>query len=153
VLALAIASVTAGCGDSGGGDGAPEFGEAADGGQQAEAERALTTYLDARAAGNWQAACGQLAADLHMRLARFGAVTGQGEGGGCAAAMETFTAKAARSIRREQAEVEVGELRVKGKQGHLSYTDAESVPLSMPLLREGGEWKVNALLGAAGAGS
>lgn len=168
VLLLAIAVPLAGCGSgsetasdgstasaasngagpsSTGGEGSDrsiqEFGSAGSASERAAASFVLHGYLDARVERDWNAACAQLAAGISQALAQqFGNDDGKA---GCAGILTELTAAVPAAALRQAAVADVGSLRIEGEQGFLLFHGAGDDPYFMPMLQEGGAWKVAAV--------
>lgn len=132
--------------ESKGGDNSiQQYGSEASGSEFAEASKVLHAYLDARAAGDWGAACEQLASRMTEELVRqLGAGQG-GEGADCGEVLATLTAAVPRAVLREAARADVGALRVEGESGFLLFRGARDEDFFIPMAREDGGWKVAAV--------
>lgn len=109
----------------------------------AEAATALHTYLDARAAGAWGAACGALAAGVVEPLAE--QLEGSGGKTACTEVLAAFSSSFPSAVLREAAEANVAALRVEGDKGLLLFKGAQDEPFFIPMRREDGHWKVAAV--------
>lgn len=145
--------------DSGGGSGQFEakggdnsiqrFGSGTSGGEFAQAAAALHGYLDARAAGAWAAACSYMASGVADQLSQ---MSGEGPGGqspSCATILAALSGGLPPAALREVAVADVGALRVEGERAFVLFHGAQGVDYFMPMVREGGEWKVAALAPSA----
>jgi hypothetical protein len=63
--------------------------------------------------------------------------------------MRTLFGGASADALRSAAEISVLSLRVKGPQTLLIYRDGKETPTVIPMVREGGEWKADAVFGSA----
>lgn len=140
--------------DSGGGTGQfegkggdnsiQESGDEASSSEFAEAAATLHGFLDARAARAWAAACKRLAPGVAEQL-----VPEVGSAGGgktsCAAVLASLTVGVPSSALREAAVADVGALRVDGDHGFILFRGVDGHSFFMPMIREGGQWKVAAI--------
>lgn len=144
--------------DSGGGSGQflleggdnsiQEFGEEARTPEREVAAAVLHGFLDARAAGDWAAACGYASSGLVRSLRQSVAGVEASVGASCAVLLEGLTAGVPRRDLREAASADVGSLRVEAGRGYLIYRGAPGGTVyAFPMLEEGGSWKVAALAG------
>ncbi len=133
----------------GGDNSVQEFGEEADTEEFAAAAVALHNFLDARAEGNWAAACQYMSKSV---IDSFGELASQaqqqGADGSCAEILEVLiNPAAAQSMKEEAAKADVGSLRLDGEQAFVIYTGVDGEPLAMPVVSEGGDWKVTSIAG------
>ena len=146
--------------DSGGGSGQFEakggdnsvqrFGSEPSGGEFDQAAGALHGYLDARAAGAWAAACSYMASGVSKQLSQLSGAGGKaGSSPSCAKIIASLSAGLPPPALREAAVADVGALRVEGERGFLLFHGAHGLDYFMPMVREGGEWKVAALAPSA----
>jgi len=144
--------------DSGGGSGqfrvkggdnsVQEFGAEADASQRDAAATALHNFLDARAEGNWAAACDYMAKSVVESFEKLAAQAKQIDGTSCAGILETLTNPAAKkSMKAEAKKADVGSLRVEGDRAFVIYTGLGGTILAMPMADEDGDWKVASLAG------
>jgi hypothetical protein len=144
--------------DSGGGSGqyivkggdnsVQEFGQEAGSQEFDAAAKALHDFLDARAEGNWAAACDYMAKTIVESFERLAAQAKQVEDKSCAGILEALTNPAAKKALKAEAEkADVGSLRVEGGRSFVIYNGPRGAILSMPMAREGGAWKVSSLAG------
>ncbi len=118
----------------------PDFGAEASHGDRARATAALSAFLRARSSGDRSTACSYLAASTRKQLERF-AGAAKGSSNDCA------TVLAAVSKGGEAgAGVLTGDivaLRIKGDSAFALYRGSHNGKYVMPMLNEGGAWKVN----------
>lgn len=132
----------------GGDNSVQEFGAEASEGELQKAASALHGFLDARAEGNWAAACRYLAKSISESFAKFAAGGAQGEGASCAAVLAKLSNPAAKSAMKQEAEkADVGSLRTEGDRSFIIYRGLGKAIMAMPMAQEGGEWKVAGLTG------
>lgn len=141
--------------DSGGGSGQflvkggdnsiQEFGSEAGGAEFEEAAAAVHGFLDARAAGDWKAACSYLARSVTASFGRLAGSAGQASKHSCAGVLGKLINPAAGGEMKAEAErANVGSLRAEGERGFVIYRVGRDV-LAIPLTKEGGEWKVSTI--------
>lgn len=120
----------------------PTYGSEASGSQRASAEAALSHYLSARAAGDWSAACAQMAAQVQKQLAL---LAGASQGKGCAAAYATLSKRIPASARANPLAAGLSALRVKSPHAFALFYGPHEQRYMMPMEEEGGAWKVTQL--------
>ncbi|HEY5815580.1 MAG TPA: hypothetical protein VIS95_04490 [Solirubrobacterales bacterium] len=131
----------------GGDNSVQEFGAEAESSEFEAAAQALHNFLDARAAGDWDAACEYMSEATVASFERLGA---RGEGGStsCGETLAGLINPNAKQALKEEAEIaDVGSLRVEGEQAFVIYTGIDGTVMAMPMADEDGEWKVAGLAG------
>jgi hypothetical protein len=116
-----------------------EFREAAD---------ALHGYLDARVVGNWAAACQYLDdsfVDIYLDTdtpleKSLGAVKESGRG--CAAALWFQSHKVPDDLLEEEADVDIGSLRIAADKGYLLFHTSDGTKRSIGVIKKDGHWKL-----------
>lgn len=132
----------------GGDNSVQEFGEEADTSELAAAAAALHNFLDARAEGNWAAACHYMSKSVTESFEKLAAQAKQAEVPGCAGILEKLINPAAKeSMKAEAEKADVGSLRIEDERAFLIYTGTEGTVLAMPMANEGGDWKVAGFAG------
>lgn len=132
----------------GGDNSVQEFGEEAGGEEFEAAAAALHNFLDARAEGNWAAACRYMSKAVVESFEELAAQSKQLDGASCGAIVEGLTNPAAKASMKEEAEqADVGSLRIEGERAFLIYTGVDGTVMAMPMANEDGEWKVGSLAG------
>jgi hypothetical protein len=132
----------------GGDNSVQEFGEEAEPEEFHAAAAALHDFLDARAEGNWDAACGYMSKAIIESFEKLAAHAKQIEAKSCAEILEKLTNPAAKAaMKAEAAKADVGSLRVEGDRSFVIYTGIKGDVLAMPMANESGEWKVASLAG------
>jgi hypothetical protein len=127
----------------GGDNSVQEFGSEAEGSEFETAAAALHSFLDARAQGDWAAACSYISKSVVESFEQLAARAKQGGGAGCAAVLEELTNPAAKqAMKEEAARANAGSLRTEGERAFLIYTGADKTVIAMPITNEGGAWKV-----------
>jgi len=131
----------------GGDNSVQEFGQEAGGSDFETAAAALHNFLDARAEGNWAAACQYMAKSTVESFEQLAARTKSSDTS-CGAILAQITNPAAKqSMVEEAAKADIGSLRTEGDQAFLIYTAGSKTILAMPMANEGGQWKVASLAG------
>jgi hypothetical protein len=131
----------------GGDNSVQEFGQEAGTSEFEAAATALHDFLDARAEGNWAAACQYMSKSTTESLAQLAARTKSSDKS-CAAILAQITNPAAKqSMVEEAARADIGSLRTEGDRAFLIYTAGSKTIFAMPMANEGGKWKVASLAG------
>lgn len=131
---------------SGGGAQTPaEFGEEADAADRTAAGASVQEFLRAFAADDWPTACSLMSAFAKENLAVFTSRYAQGRG--CPAQMQALTRQVPAKRLPQPGRIEVIGLRIDGDRGFVLYRDAEGARFAFPVAREGGEWRVAAIVG------
>lgn len=131
----------------GGDNSVQEFGQEADGSDFEAAATALHNFLDARAEGNWAAACQYMSKSTIESLERFASQTKSSDKS-CGAILAQITNPAAKqSLVEEAAKADIGSLRTEGNRAFLIYTAGGKTILAVSMANEGGQWKVASLAG------
>lgn len=132
----------------GGDNSVQEFGEEADSGEFEAAATALHDFLDARAEGNWAAACEYMSKTITESFAKLASQSKQLKDTSCAGILERLINPAAKSAMKQEAEkANAGSLRVEGERSFVIYKGAKGTVLAMPMTKEGGQWKVASISG------
>jgi len=132
----------------GGDNSVQEFGAEAGEEEFDAAAVALHNFLDARAEGNWGAACDYMSKAIVESFEKLAAQAKQIEETSCAGILEKLTNPAAKkSMKAEAEKANVGSLRVEGDRSFVIYTGIGGTVLAMPMANEDGDWKVASLAG------
>jgi hypothetical protein len=132
----------------GGDNSVQEFGEEADTSDFDAAAATVHNFLDARAEGNWAAACEYMSQGLVASFEKLGAQAQQIENPSCAGVLQKLINPDAKDLMIEEAaQADVRSLRLEGEQAFAIYTGPDGTVFSMPMTNEDGEWKVNSLTG------
>jgi hypothetical protein len=132
----------------GGDNSVQEFGAEGDPPELDAAAVALHNFLDARAEGNWAAACEYMSKTVTESFEKLAAQAKQIGDGSCAGILEALTNPAAKQAMEEEAEkANVGSLRIEGERAFVIYTGIDGTVLAMPMENDGGTWKVASLAG------
>lgn len=133
----------------GGDNSIEEFGGEGSSPEFSEAAAALHGYLDARAERAWGAACGYLAEGVTRELgAQLGEARGDG-GPSCPELLAGLSGGVPEAALREAAVADAGALRSEGGRGFLLFHGAGRIAYFIPMVREGGHWKVAAIAASA----
>jgi hypothetical protein len=132
----------------GGDNSVQEFGEEADTSERDAAATALHNFLDARAEGNWAAACEYMSKNMIESVEKLAARATEIDDTSCGGILEGLTNPAAKaSMKAEAEQADIGSLRIEGERAFVIYTGAEGTIFAMPMANEGGTWKVASLAG------
>lgn len=132
----------------GGDNSVQEFGEEAGSQEFAAAATALHGFLDARAEGNWAAACEYMSKTIVESFEKLASQAKQIEDKSCAGILEKLTNPAAKAaLKLEAKEANAGSLRTEGERAFVIYTGIKGTVLAMPMANEGGKWKVTSVAG------
>ncbi len=132
----------------GGDNSVQEFGGEADTSERDAAAAVLHDFLDARAEGNWAAACGYMSKSIIESFEKLAAQAKELENTSCAGIIQKLTNPAAGQLMEaEAAKADVGSLRVEGERAFIIYTGIGGTVLAMSMTNEGGAWKVASLAG------
>lgn len=132
----------------GGDNSVQEFGGEADTSELDEAAAALHNFLDARADGDFAAACEYLSKGTVQSFEKLAAQTQQIKDKSCGGILEKLTNPAAKQVMKaEAAKANVGSLRIEGERAFVIYTGSDGTVLAMPMTNENGNWKVASLAG------
>jgi hypothetical protein len=132
----------------GGDNSVQEFGKEAPSGEFDAAATALHNFLDARAEGNWAAACNYMSKGAREGFEKLAERAESIEDKSCGGILEKLTNPAAKqALKEEAAKADAGSLRVEGDRSFVIYTAGEKTILAMPMAHEGGAWKVAGLAG------
>lgn len=132
----------------GGDNSVQEFGAEADAPELDAAAVALHNFLDARAEGNWAAACEYMSKGVVESFEKLAEQAKQIEVTSCAGILEKLTNPAAKASMKAEAEkANVGSLRIEGEQAFVIYTGIKGTVLAIPMANEDGDWKVASLAG------
>lgn len=132
----------------GGDNSVQEFGEEADTEEFDAAAVALHNFLDARAEGNWAAACQYMSKSVIESFEKLATRAKQIEDTSCGGILEKLTnPAAAQPMREEAAKANVGSLRIEDERAFVIYTGIDGTVMAMSMANEDGDWKVASLAG------
>jgi hypothetical protein len=130
-----------------GGENKPaSFGGIADGGEREAASRVLERSLKARAAGDWAAQCATLNASMIAKIEAEGKKLDAGKGCAKSLRAEAEPLAKTKAIRANTLTGPIDVLRVEGIKGYALYHGTKGKDYAMPMEKNGGEWKVAALV-------
>jgi hypothetical protein len=121
----------------------PDFGSEAPTSQRARATAALAAFLHARASGDWSTACSHLAASTRKQLETFTRAS-KGATKGCASVLAALSTGPT-AARADTLTGGVLALRIKGTSAFALYHGPHNSKYVMPMLNEGGAWKMGQL--------
>jgi hypothetical protein len=123
-----------------------DFGEEADSAEREAAAGTLHNYLDARAAGEWAAACENMSKEIVESLDKLAARAKSVKDKSCGGVLgKLLTQEARQSLGADAEAADVGSLRFDGKRAFVIYRGVDDAILAMPMTKEDGTWKVAAL--------
>lgn len=131
----------------GGDNSVQEFGEE---GSESELQKAATSlhgFLDARAEGDFKAACSYLGPETAKSLQQFAASSKSLQGAACPQLLAALSKGVPTSTLAEAAQADVGSLRFEGERAFLIYRGAGKQVYAIAMVKQGGEWKVASLSG------
>jgi hypothetical protein len=129
----------------GGDNSIQNFGGEADSAEIEAATAALSGYLAARAKGDWAESCADLAKATVAPLAQLASSSPRLKGKGCGAILGALEGRAPASTRVNTLTGPIASLRAEGERGFALYHGPHGVDYFVPMVREGGSWKVGAL--------
>lgn len=131
----------------GGDNSVQEFGQEADTSEFEAAATALHNFLDARAEGDWDAACRYISQGTIESLEKLIAQAKLPDKS-CAAILGQISNPTVRQAMVEEArKADIGSLRTEGDRAYIIYTAGSKTILAMAMTNEDGEWKVASLGG------
>jgi hypothetical protein len=135
--------------NKGGDNSIQEYGSEASAAEREAAAAVLHAYFDARVAHQWSAACFYMAAGLVVSMEQFAVKYSERKGiESCPQVLAALATDSSQRALEETAEADVGSLRTEGERAFLLYHGPHNAPYAMPMVREGGAWKVGSLEGA-----
>lgn len=131
----------------GGDNSIQSYGVEADGGDRVQAATTAEAYLEAQTDGRWAKACTYLTDKVRTNLEALLSKATRGAKTSCGVAMAAFLKGMPETSRRASAEISVLSFRIKGGSAFLIFKDGRGKPTEMVMHREGGSWKIGALIG------
>lgn len=122
----------------------PEYGSEGSATQKAQATAALGAYLSARQAQEWGRACSLMGATVRRQLAVLAAASGGKTAN--ANCVHSYRILSKYGSKGERADLLIGSLaafRVKAEKGFALFYGPHRQQFMMPMVREGGRWKVS----------
>jgi hypothetical protein len=129
----------------GGDNSIQSFGEEADAGEIDAATAVLGDYLRARSKGDLAGQCASLAHSTLAPLEELASRSPQFGKGGCTAILATLSVGAPNSTPDNTMSAGIASLRVEGDRAFALYHGPKGVDYFVPMVKEGGKWKVGAL--------
>jgi hypothetical protein len=120
------------------------FGEESSAAEREAASRVLDESLDARSARNFKAQCATLTAGRVKSIEAKG--NQLGIKGGCAESLEAEAEVAPQSVLNNNMTGPIDVLRIEDDQAYALYHGTKGKDYAMPMKKEGGQWKVNAVV-------
>jgi hypothetical protein len=109
----------------------------------------LHAYLDARVAHRWADACFYLSAGYAATIEAFAGRFAKGKGvKSCPEVLAALATGSSQQALVATARADVGALRLEGDHGFVLYRGVGGAAYAMPMVMEGGAWKVGSLEGA-----
>lgn len=127
----------------GGDNSVQRFGSEAPAEEREAASGVLESYLHARSAENWGAACAALSARTAEPLEELAASSPKAKGTTCAAALAALAGS--RPAPTDNLAGPIGALRVEGDRGFALFHGSDGNDYVVPMQREGSIWKVATL--------
>jgi hypothetical protein len=131
----------------GGDNSVQEFGEEGSESELQQAATALHGFLDARAEGDFKAACSYLGPETAKSLQQLAAASKGLQGAACPQLLAALSKGVPVSTLAEAAQANVGSLRFEGERAFLIYRGAAKQVYAIAMVKQGGEWKVASLSG------
>lgn len=133
--------------NKGGDDSVQDFGSEASPSEREAAAAVLHAYLEARAAHRPAEACFYMAARLVAAIERLAAKDEQEANVESCPRILTALSTGSQEALREAASADVGSLRLEGDRAFILYHGPQRTSYAMPIVREGGAWKVSSVEG------
>lgn len=126
----------------GGDNSIQDFGQEASQADRAAAARSLTAYLTAISRGDAKTACALLASSATQQVQQSGS---SAAGTGCPALVGRIAASMPAQLKGQLRGARVLSVRVSGDHGFIIFDGVGPKVSNMPLVKEGGQWKVAAV--------
>lgn len=131
--------------EPGGDNSIQDFGDESEESELEEAARVVHDFLVARAGEDWETACSYFSASMVKQLEHLASQSEQLKDEGCGAIFNALTTPVPPSARRAMTEVDAVSLRRDGERGFLLFHGPAGVDYFMPMVQEGGSWKVSSV--------
>jgi hypothetical protein len=131
---------------TGGDNSIQNFGTEAGAAEVEAATAVLEGYLRARAKDEWATECSYLAKMAVAPLEQLASGAPQLKSSGCGEILAALEGRAPASTRANTLTGPIASLRVEGDRGFALYHGAHGVDYFVPMIREGGKWKVGSLV-------
>jgi hypothetical protein len=122
-----------------------EFGEEGSAAERRAASTVVVAFVRARAAGDWETVCAHMSATTLQPVEKMAQSIPQYKGKGCAEILVLLTGEAPESFRASSIKGGIDSLRVKGDRAFALYRGTDGENYWVPLIKEGGQWKVGLL--------
>jgi len=129
----------------GGDNSIQDFGEEADEAEREAASAVVLGFMQARAAGDWDAVCLQLSSAALAQIDQLSERSPQLRGKGCAELLEALVGNAPAAARANTVRDGIDSLRSDGGRGFALYHGSDGRDYYLPLVKEGDSWRVGAL--------
>lgn len=143
--------------DSGGGSGqfiqkggdnsVQDYGQEGSEAELRQAAASLHGFLDARAQGNWAAACGYLSQGAIKGIVEEISKAAHKQDLSCPVVLSALSEGTPKASLRETAIANVGSIRIQGDHAFLIYRGAKGFVFGISIRREDGQWKLETLGG------
>jgi hypothetical protein len=133
---------------AGGDNSVQEFGVEGDGDELRAAAETVHEFYARRATGDWSGACAATSQSLRRRLEALARRTPGVDYTRCAPLLAELTADPPPANWRLITTIDAGSLRHDGEQAFLIYYGPAGTVHAMPMVSDGGEWKVDAVTSA-----
>jgi hypothetical protein len=120
----------------------PTYGSQASGSELSEATASLSSYLQARAAGDWARACSLMSASVAKQVALLGGEAGAGKPS-CGIAYAKLSERVPAPQRVSPLTGGLAALRVEADKAFALFYGPREQQYMMPMVSEGGTWKAN----------
>jgi hypothetical protein len=122
----------------------PTYGSDASSSELAAATASLGAYLSARESGDWSTACAHMGDPVRRQVEALAQVA-KGKAQDCGAAYAALSAEVPAAARTSPLSGELTAFRVQGDKAFALFYGPHNQQYMMPMVSEGGEWKVNQL--------
>jgi len=130
----------------GGDNSIQNYGSEASSSELGEVEDTVTSYLDARAKGEWEKSCQGLAKMAKAPIEQLGEKSPQLKGKSCGAIIALLSSQVPASARKSPLVEGIASVRFQGDRGFALFHGPGGARFFIPVVKEGGEWKVGALV-------
>lgn len=118
------------------------FGSEATKGEREAASRVIEAWIRAREKKNWRKGCRYLSKETQVYLARSGTLLSQRKVKTCAKGWAIVAAQNPVPPRKNNMDGPIDSLRIREKYGYAQYHGSDGLDWIVPVMREGGTWKV-----------
>jgi hypothetical protein len=122
------------------------YGKEAVEAERETASRVLEANLKARASEDWAGQCASLSAELIKEIVeRAELISGKKGTGSCPEGLEFESEPVPESVLKNPMSGPIDALRVEGSKGYALFHGADGIEYAMPMVEEGGRWRVGQL--------